>query len=81
VSGLLAPGVLSVCVVFCRISCSPVPVLTCSTIFPRAARENGRGDWRSFEPYPQDVVAYLAPFTEPPVPSIAIAERLNGLSA
>jgi len=76
-----APGVLSVCVVFCRISCSPVPVLTCSTIFPRAARENGRGNWREFEPAHRLVEPFASLFLAPLEPSVADTGRLIGLSA
>ena len=41
----------------------------------------GRGDWRSFEPYPQLIALILAVFEGAALPFVATAERLVRLCA
>ena len=63
---------------------STVLLLTWSTMKKAARRRllfHGRGDWRSFEPCPQDVAAYLQPFAWPGEPFLATVERLVRLCA
>jgi hypothetical protein len=47
----------------------------------RALFKDGRGDWRSFEPCPRTIAAYISCFSGPAVPSLAIAERILRRSA
>jgi len=53
--------------------------------FPEGARagakENGRGNWRSFEPRPQGIAAYLPTFMGPQEPFMISVENLVRLSA
>ena len=48
---------------------------------PALWAKDGRGDWHSFEPYPQLIAPIVTVFDGPALPFVATAERLLRLCA